>query len=153
MCVLACLSDSPPSLALSVSPSLPVCMHVCTCVCACVTLNPFTGCCCFTCTLLWLWCYSSPLIADFKREHFWNWSYFSDYCLFLLLFAGAMGIITMLFSRYPVYLESVGFMAVFTEAMLGIPQFVRNFKNKSTEGMRFVMLLAAVTQCFVCTYL
>ena len=94
-----------------------------------------------------------PLIADFKREHFWNWSYFSDYCLFLLLFAGAMGIITMLFSRYPVYLESVGFMAVFTEAMLGIPQFVRNFKNKSTEGMRFVMLLAAVTQCFVCTYL
>lgn len=93
------------------------------------------------------------LIADFKREHFWNWSYFSDYCLFLLLFAGAMGIITMLFSRYPVYLESVGFLAVFTEAMLGIPQFVRNFKNKSTEGMRFVMLLAAVTQCFVCTYL
>lgn len=47
----------------------------------------------------------------------------------------------MLFSRYPVYLESIGFMAVFTEAMLGIPQFIRNFKNQSTEGMRFVRIL------------
>ena len=53
-----------------------------------------------------------------------------------------MGVTTMLFSRYPVYLESIGFMAVFTEAMLGIPQFVRNFKNQSTEGMRFVRILS-----------
>ena len=50
-----------------------------------------------------------------------------------------MGVITALFSRYPVYLEGIGFMAVFTEAMLGMPQFVRNFKNKSTEGMRLVV--------------
>jgi len=27
---------------------------------------------------------------------------------------------------------------VFTEAMLGAPQFYRNYKNKSTAGMRFV---------------
>lgn len=34
------------------------------------------------------------------------------------------------------FVEIVGFLAVFTEAMLGAPQFIRNFKNKSTEGMR-----------------
>ena len=62
-----------------------------------------------------------------------------------------MGIITMLFSRYPVYLESIGFMAVFTEAMLGIPQFVRNFRNQSTEGMRFVVLLGC-SDTITCTY-
>ena len=29
---------------------------------------------------------------------------------------------------YSAFVETVGFMAVFTEAMLGIPQFYRNFK-------------------------
>ena len=34
------------------------------------------------------------------------------------------------------FVEAVGFAAVFTEAMLGLPQFYRNAKNKSTYGMR-----------------
>lgn len=38
-------------------------------------------------------------------------------------------------------MEIVGFMAVFIEAMLGSPQFTRNFKNKSTEGMSIQMVL------------
>lgn len=33
--------------------------------------------------------------------------------------------------------QSVGFLAVFTEAMLGVPQFYRNLKNRSTYGMRY----------------
>ena len=28
------------------------------------------------------------------------------------------------------FVETVGFLAVFTEAMLGVPQFYRNFKNR-----------------------
>ena len=35
------------------------------------------------------------------------------------------------------FVETVGFLAVFTEACLGVPQFYRNFKNRSvslTEG-------------------
>ena len=39
-----------------------------------------------------------------------------------------------------VYLETLGFVSVFTEAMLGAPQFYRNYKNQSTEGMRLVRL-------------
>ena len=35
------------------------------------------------------------------------------------------------------FVEAVGFAAVFTEAMLGLPQFYRNAKNKSTYGMRW----------------
>ena len=37
---------------------------------------------------------------------------------------------------YPVFVETIGFMAVFTEAMLGAPQFHRNYVNKSTIGMK-----------------
>jgi len=33
-------------------------------------------------------------------------------------------------------LQFLGFLSVFTEAMLAAPQFYRNFINKSTKGMR-----------------
>ena len=37
------------------------------------------------------------------------------------------------------FVETVGFLAVFTEAMLGVPQFYRNFKNRfsSLKFLRF----------------
>lgn len=35
-----------------------------------------------------------------------------------------------------VFVELVGFLAVFTEAMLGTPQLIKNYKNHSTVGMR-----------------
>ncbi len=34
----------------------------------------------------------------------------------------------------------IGFLAVFCEALLGIPQFLRNFRLKSTEGMSVKMV-------------
>lgn len=59
------------------------------------------------------------------------------------------------------FMETIGFLAVFTEAMLGklttsnqlrfdfikrnsfqgLPQFLRNYKNKSTHGMSFLMVI------------
>ncbi|KAI4464148.1 cgi-41 methyltransferase [Holotrichia oblita] len=36
---------------------------------------------------------------------------------------------------YIVFVEIVGFLAVFTEAMLGTPQLIKNYRSKSTEGM------------------
>ena len=41
--------------------------------------------------------------------------------------------------RVDPFVEAVGFLAVFTEAMLGTPQFYRNYSNQSTYGMRYVM--------------
>lgn len=35
-----------------------------------------------------------------------------------------------------VVVEFVGLVAVLTEALLGMPQFYKNFVNKSTAGMR-----------------
>ena len=39
-----------------------------------------------------------------------------------------------------IYIEILGFSAVFTEAILCAPQFLRNFQNKSTAGMRYSYL-------------
>jgi len=39
-----------------------------------------------------------------------------------------------------VYIETIGFLAVFVEACLGMPQFLRNFRLRSTEGMSVKMV-------------
>ncbi|XP_041759184.1 solute carrier family 66 member 2-like isoform X3 [Coregonus clupeaformis] len=39
------------------------------------------------------------------------------------------------------FLETLGFLAVFTEAMLGTPQLYCNYQNKSTEGMSIKMVM------------
>lgn len=39
------------------------------------------------------------------------------------------------------FMETIGFLAVFVEAMLGAPQFARNIKNKSTFGMSIHMVV------------
>ena len=51
-----------------------------------------------------------------------------------------LGIMTWLLLKNVVYIETIGFLAVVCEALLGIPQFVRNFRLKSTEGMSVKMV-------------
>ena len=42
---------------------------------------------------------------------------------------------------FPIFVDSVGFLAVLTEAMLGVPQLYRNVKNQSTYGMSLPMVI------------
>lgn len=73
---------------------------------------------------------------DFEVEHFWKWTHFDSYIQFTVTFTALMGLLTYIFIDNWVYIETIGFLAVFAEAMLGAPQFYRNFQNKSTKGMR-----------------
>lgn len=78
---------------------------------------------------------------DFHKRHFWDWTHFSDYVLCVLIFIAIGGYLTYLFLNFPTYVETVGFLAVFTEAMLGVPQFYRNHINQSTMGMSVKMVV------------
>ena len=51
-----------------------------------------------------------------------------------------MGALTYFMLEIKIYVELIGFLAVFFEAMLGAPQFYRNYQNRSTKGMRQDML-------------
>ncbi|KAK7505337.1 hypothetical protein BaRGS_00003499, partial [Batillaria attramentaria] len=73
--------------------------------------------------------------TDFDLQYFWRWTDFLSYVEFTLTFCLAVGALTYLLLNVTVYVEFLGFMAVFCEAMLGAPQFYRNFQNKSTLGM------------------
>lgn len=74
---------------------------------------------------------------DFSAANFWNWTHFRDYIQFITLFVLFGSIFTFALSNFPIYLETLGFVSVFTEALLGAPQFYRNNKNRSTAGMRY----------------
>ncbi|KYM98079.1 PQ-loop repeat-containing protein 1 [Cyphomyrmex costatus] len=78
--------------------------------------------------------------TDLDARFFWKWTDFKSYLGFMVLFAGTGGVITYLFLDIPIFIEIIGFLAVLIEAMLGVPQFLRNSSNKSTVGMSIAMV-------------
>lgn len=60
-----------------------------------------------------------------------------SYVQCLATFSLVFGIITFLLINVTIYVEILGFLAVFFEALLGLPQFYKNWKNRSTDGMRY----------------
>ena len=67
----------------------------------------------------------------------------------MLIFVAVGGYITYLFLSFPPFVELIGFLAVFTEAMLGVPQFYRNHVNQSTIGMRYFMVISSHFSIFI----
>ncbi|KAI6225235.1 PQ-loop repeat-containing protein 1 [Aphelenchoides fujianensis] len=77
------------------------------------------------------------LISDF-----WKWNDLTSFIAVLGLFTLVASIITFLFIRFPIYVEALGMVALLVEACLGLPQLIRNFQRKSTQGMSVNMVLA-----------
>lgn len=75
-------------------------------------------------------------LADFELRHFWQWTDFQSYVECIMSLGVIGGVLMYFLSGFDPFVETVGFVAVFTEAMLGVPQFYRNLRNKSTYGMR-----------------
>jgi len=84
---------------------------------------------------------SDRKFTDFDVDFFWRWTRFTSYLQFLLIFTFIISTITWILLNNKVYIETIGFMAVFVEALLGMPQFMRNWRLKSTEGMSVKMVL------------
>lgn len=78
--------------------------------------------------------------SDFDGRYFWAWTDFQSYVEFMLLFSSAACFFMYLFIDVDYFVETIGFLAVFTEAMLGAPQLYHNYEKQSTEGMRYVFV-------------
>ena len=76
------------------------------------------------------------IFSDFDKKYFWNWTNFFSYLQFMLGFCAIVGSLTYVLINQSVFIESIGFLALICEAMLGAPQFYKNIQNKSTRGMR-----------------
>lgn len=57
------------------------------------------------------------------------------------MFTFILGLITYLLLDNYLYVEALGFVAVFTESMLGMPQLLKNYAKKSTRGMSVEMVV------------
>lgn len=62
----------------------------------------------------------------------------------MAIFAFFTGLLMFFFINEPLVVETYGLVALVTESLLASPQFYRNFKSKSTEGMRFVTVALAL---------
>ncbi|XP_013168454.1 PREDICTED: PQ-loop repeat-containing protein 1 isoform X2 [Papilio xuthus] len=78
---------------------------------------------------------------DMDRKYFWAWTDFQSYLDCMLVFSVLGAAITYLLIEFSPFVELIGFLAVFTEAMLGAPQIAKNHQNKSTEGMSLSMVI------------
>ncbi|CAD5205769.1 unnamed protein product [Bursaphelenchus okinawaensis] len=87
-------------------------------------------------------------LGTFDQKHeghlisaFWKWNDLTSFVVALVLFSIVTAIITYLFSGYKIFVEGLGLVAVLTEACLGLPQLIRNFQRRSTQGMSVNMVL------------
>ncbi|CAG9784290.1 unnamed protein product [Diatraea saccharalis] len=78
---------------------------------------------------------------DMERKYFWAWTDFQSYLDCMLVFSVFGAAVTYLLIEFSPFVELIGFLAVFTEAMLGAPQIAKNHQNKSTEGMSVSMVV------------
>lgn len=86
-------------------------------------------------------------IIDLNLHYFWKWSAFEDYLLFCFGFTVVCAVITLLLLDSVVFVETLGSLAVMFEAMLGVPQLLQNFHNRSTKGMRYSVLQGQTELC------
>jgi len=55
------------------------------------------------------------------------------------------GILSSLLIGYKWYVETIGYIALGIESMLGVPQFLRNMKNKSVVGLSGILIFSLFT--------
>uniref|UniRef100_A0A8C1G369 Si:dkey-246g23.2 n=1 Tax=Cyprinus carpio TaxID=7962 RepID=A0A8C1G369_CYPCA len=95
-------------------------------------------------------------ITDLDLLYFWSWSSFEDYLMFCFAFTLLCAFVTFLFLDWVLFVEALGSLAVMFEAMLGLPQLLQNYNNRSTRGMRVSAgidaprPITALTSVFLC---
>lgn len=106
-----------------------------------IITSHFFGCTHFTLEIFRLNNVPFVSILDFDSRYFWAWTDFQSYLDFMLVMWAVGAAVTYLMLPFSWFMETMGFLATFTEAMLGAPQFLRNYKNKSTYGMSIYMVI------------
>ncbi|KAI9310592.1 hypothetical protein BX666DRAFT_1161285 [Dichotomocladium elegans] len=70
----------------------------------------------------------------------WAWDHYLNYINFLLGLTTVIGVLYLLLSRYPAFVEVIGFVSVGIESTLPVPQCISNFKRRSTAGFSLLVL-------------
>lgn len=77
--------------------------------------------------------YQGVKLSHFQKQTFWRWNSYENYLKFLLILTSVLTIVTIIFMsiHLKIYGEIIGFFSLSIEALLGFPQMISNYKNKS----------------------
>lgn len=81
------------------------------------------------------------MYTDFDLKYFWDWTDFTSYVEFIASFTVIVGLLMFMLIDNPYFVETIGYAAMLTEALLASPQLIRNHQKKSTEGLSKQMVL------------
>lgn len=74
-------------------------------------------------------------------RYFWRWTDLLSYIEFLFIMSAILGVLMYFLIDCQPFVETIGYCALVSESMLGLPQVIKNFKNKSVAGMSISMVL------------
>jgi len=83
----------------------------------------------------------SKQFYDLKLQDFWQWTDFVSYLECMATISLISGVLMYFLINNIIFVQTIGFIALITEAGLGLPQLYRNHVNKSTVGMNRIMVL------------
>ena len=86
---------------------------------------------------------NDPKVDYFDISMFWEWPLFLDYFYFFTFFLVILTIVSNAFGyENSIYIETLGFLSAAFEAILGIPQILENYKNKSIISLSNILVLS-----------
>ena len=81
----------------------------------------------------------------FNPNMFWEWPYMIDYIFFLFILSILILISFSVFGfRNDIFIESLGYICMCFESLVGMPQIIQNFKSKSTKNLSFFISIFAL---------
>lgn len=81
-------------------------------------------------------------LSDLEISSFWVWEDVNSYLHFEFIFIMFLLMLQVAFGSFGWFVEVLGTLALGIEALLPVPQAVRNFRNKSTAGLSSVLVIS-----------
>jgi len=85
--------------------------------------------------------YQESKFRDFRADKFWKWTDLWSYIQATIILLIISTIYTSALSGKDVFIEPIGFIALLVESTLAMPQFVKNYQARSTNGMNVYMVI------------
>jgi len=78
---------------------------------------------------------------DLQIKSFWKWTDFISYLECMATISLIAGVSMYCFINNNYFVQGMGYVALLTESLLGVPQLFKNWRKKSTDGMNKTMVL------------
>ena len=80
-------------------------------------------------------------VGDIMVESFWYWNSYTSYLQALIGVIVVLSLMTFTFHKNEVFVAMMGTVSSLIEALVGIPQFILNYRKKNVEGLAPMLIM------------